>query len=70
MTPPRLWIDGLEVSISSDCDYWVVYDMPTNATCVEPQSGLPDAFNMAGATRLDPGEELRRSMVVRWSTAA
>ncbi|MGZ4723316.1 MAG: aldose epimerase family protein [Ilumatobacteraceae bacterium] len=68
---PRLWISTVEVSISSDCDYWVVYDMPTHATCVEPQTGLPDAFNLSasvgGATRLDPGEELRRTMTIAWA---
>jgi aldose 1-epimerase len=70
LVPPRLWIAGpetvVDVLISSDCDYWVVYDMPANATCVEPQSGLPDAFNIGDATRLDPGEELRRNMTIRW----
>ena len=61
ITTPRLWIGGLEVSVSSDCDYWVVYDMPAHATCVEPQSATPDAFNLGGAARLEPGEELRRT---------
>ena len=66
LATPRLWIDDLEVSISSDCNYWVVYDMPVYATCVEPQTALPDAFNLGGAIRLDPGEELRRTMTIRW----
>ncbi len=63
---PRVWIGGLEVSISSDCEFWVVYDMPAQATCVEPQSATPDAFNLGGATRLEPGQELRRTMTIRW----
>ncbi|HEX3090323.1 MAG TPA: hypothetical protein VHQ23_16850 [Ilumatobacteraceae bacterium] len=63
---PRLWIGGLEVSISSDCEFWVVYDMPAHATCVEPQSATPDAFNLGGAARLEPGEELRRTMTISW----
>jgi len=63
----RIWIDDLEVSINSDCGYWVVYDMPTYATCVEPQTALPNAFNIDGAVRLDPGQELRRTMVINWS---
>jgi aldose 1-epimerase len=63
---PRVWIGGLEVSISSDCEFWVVYDMPAHATCVEPQSATPDAFNLGGATRLEPGEELRRTMTIHW----
>jgi aldose 1-epimerase len=68
---PRFWIDGIDISISSDCDFWVVYDMPAHATCVEPQTAIPDAFNLAGdvggAVRLEPGEELRRHMTIRWA---
>jgi aldose 1-epimerase len=64
---PRLWIGGVEVSITSDCEYWVVYDMPAHATCVEPQSATPDAFNLGGAARLEPGEELRRTMTISWT---
>ena len=30
------------VRIESDCDHWVVFDEPSDATCVEPQSGPPD----------------------------
>ena len=66
LATPRLWIGGLEVSIASDCDHWVVYDMPANATCVEPQSAPPDAFNLGGAARLEPGEQLRRTMTISW----
>jgi aldose 1-epimerase len=66
LATPRIWIGGLEVSISSDCEYWVVYDMPAHATCVEPQSATPDAFNLGGAARLEPGKELRRTMTISW----
>jgi aldose 1-epimerase len=34
------------VTVTSDCDHWVVYDQPSFATCVEPQSGPPDALTM------------------------
>jgi aldose 1-epimerase len=67
LATPRVWIDGLEVAINSDCDYWVVYDMPAHATCVEPQTATPDAFNLAGAARLEPGEELSRTMTISWA---
>jgi aldose 1-epimerase len=70
LSTPRLWIGGLEVTITSDCDYWVVYDMPQHATCVEPQSGPPDAFNIGGATRLEPGDELRRTMTISWARSS
>ncbi len=70
LSTPCLSIGGVEVTISSDCDFWVVYDMPAHATCVEPQTALPNAFNLGsvgGATRLGPGEELRRSMTIAWN---
>lgn len=45
--PVRLRIDDVDVELSSDCTHWVVYDEPDHATCVEPQTGPPDAFNIA-----------------------
>ena len=70
LATPRLWIGDTEVSLASDCDYWVVFDMPAHATCIEPQTATPDAFNLAGnlggATRLEPGDELRRTMTIAW----
>jgi len=74
LATPRLWIDHLEVSITRACDYWVIYDMPAHATCVEPQTATPDAFNLpaatGGVTRLEPGQELRRTMIISWRRAA
>jgi aldose 1-epimerase len=57
----------VEVTVSSDCDHWVVYTEPAHATCVEPQSGPPDAFNLASATVLGPGEMLQRTMTIAWT---
>lgn len=48
---------GRTLRLASDCRHWVVYDMAAHATCIEPQSGPPDAPNLApdplapGATR-------------------
>ena len=41
---------GQCVRLISECSHWVVYDVPEHATCVEPQSGPPDAFNLDAAT--------------------
>ena len=80
--PPRPWddcfigahhplqlryTDGPTVTVSSDCDHWVVYDQPENATCVEPQSGPPDAINLGLASILAPGELLQRTMTIAWT---
>ncbi len=53
------------LTLSSDCDHWVVYDEPAHATCVEPQSGPPDAFNIRPrlVTATHP---LRRTMNIAW----
>ncbi|HEY4333125.1 MAG TPA: hypothetical protein VGM78_11170 [Ilumatobacteraceae bacterium] len=67
--PLILEYDDLRVTVSSDCDHWVVYDMPDHATCVEPQSGPPDAFNLC-PNRLHPGESLTRWMRIEWRDPA
>jgi aldose 1-epimerase len=76
--PPRPWDDcfvnaepielryrDLTVTVASDCDHWVVYDEPVEATCVEPQSGPPDAFNLRQRV-LEPGEQLLRMMTIQF----
>ena len=55
--PVALTIDGIDLLLESDCRDWVVYDMPAHATCVEPQSAPPDAFNLR-PNRIEPGESL------------
>ena len=53
------------VTVTSDCDHWVVYDRPVHATCVEPQSGPPDAPNVAPVL-VTSGHPLVRSMTITW----
>ncbi|WP_254200209.1 MULTISPECIES: aldose epimerase [unclassified Lysobacter] len=57
--PAVLHRDGRRITLTSDCVHWVVYDMPERTTCVEPQSGPPDAFNLEPRT-LAPGQTLER----------
>ncbi len=76
--PPRPWddcflhrgpialdIDGQRLQLESDCRHWVVYDEPPTATCIEPQSGPPDAFNIEPFA-LAAGHTLQRSFVISW----
>ena len=42
-----LHYDDVSLELTSTCRYWVVYDHPGHATCVEPQSGPPDGLNHA-----------------------
>lgn len=64
--PVRLYREGQCLQLSSDCDHWVVYDEPTYATCVEPQSGPPDAFNLGLANVIEPCESISRSFLLQW----
>jgi aldose 1-epimerase len=44
--PVLIHRNGRRVRLTSDCSQWVVYDQTAHATCVEPQTGPPDAFNL------------------------
>jgi len=49
---------GRSLRLESDCDHWVYFDEQPQATCFEPQSGPPDAFNLRAGERLAPGESV------------
>jgi aldose 1-epimerase len=61
--PVGLTIDGVDVQLRSECTHWVVFDEFPHATCVEPQTGPPDAFNIAPRV-LEPGESHRTSFEI------
>ena len=46
VTAPLLnFENGPTVRLESDCSHWVVYNEPSHAICVEPQSGPPNGLN-------------------------
>lgn len=66
--PVRLHYDrevAHTVTVISDCDHWVVYDRPAESTCVEPQSGPPDAFNLVHHV-VTVDTPLTRTMTIAW----
>lgn len=65
--PITLQRHGENLRISADSDHWVVFDELDHATCVEPQSGPPDAFNLGRAQVLEPGDSLSLSLLLEWS---
>lgn len=68
--PPVLrWPGFLELTIDSDCPTWVVYTVPMDALCVEPQSAPPDALNNS-PTIVEPGRPLTAEMIWTWRTLA
>ena len=63
---PRLrWPGGPELTISSNCVDWVVFNQRDDAICVEPQSAPPDAVNLDGPV-VEPGAPLVATMEWRW----
>jgi len=46
VTAPLLnFENGPTVRLETDCSHWVVYNEPSHAICVEPQSGPPNGLN-------------------------
>ena len=77
--PPSPWDDcflndrpvilhrgGQRLRLTSDSEHWVVYDETRHATCVEPQTGPPDAFNLGLAATLAPGATLAAWFRLEW----
>lgn len=58
--PIGLEVDGVALTMSSPCTHWVVYDEPPHATCVEPQTGPPDAFTIRPEV-VEPGTPMLAS---------
>lgn len=53
------------ITVTADVDHWVIYDKPAHATCVEPQSGPPDALNL-GPEIVTDRHPLRHVMTIGW----
>lgn len=53
------------VTVASPADHWVVFDALDIATCVEPQTGPPDAPNIRPQL-VAPGSPLRTTMSISW----
>jgi aldose 1-epimerase len=60
------WPGALEVTMTSTCDHLVLYDQPTHAICVEPQSGPPDAVNLDRARIVRRYDPLVIEATLRW----
>lgn len=64
--PPVLrWDGALELTIESSCDDLVVFDLPTHAVCVEPQTGPPDALRLTPVL-VEAGWPLVADASFRW----
>lgn len=59
------WPGALELTVTSPLNWVVVYDMPQDSVCVEPQSGPPNGLNTLPHT-VTPEAPLRCAMAWRW----
>jgi aldose 1-epimerase len=67
-SPPSLtWPRFLSLTMTSDCDWWVVYDERDYAICVEPQTAPPDALNITPPI-VRPGHPLEANVRLEWTT--
>ncbi|GAC1541955.1 MAG: aldose 1-epimerase [Acidimicrobiales bacterium] len=63
--PVLTWPGALELTLTSSCEDWVLFDAPSHAVCVEPQTGPPDALNLGPAV-VRPDAPLRASFDWTW----
>jgi aldose 1-epimerase len=63
--PVLTWPGALRLRVESSADHYVVYDEPEHALCVEPQTGPPDALNLAPVV-VEPGRPLVAGATLRW----
>ena len=66
-SPPVLsWPGFLNVKMTSDCDWWVVYSEREYAVCVEPQTAPPDAVN-TNPQLVRPGHPIVANARLEWT---
>jgi aldose 1-epimerase len=68
--PAVRWPGALEVTISSDARYWVVFTEREEGVCVEPQTGPPNGLNTADHDVVEPGRPLLATMTIAWRRLA
>lgn len=64
--PVLEWPGFLRLELASNANYWVIYDEPEHAVCVEPQTGPPDGLNL-DPDFVSPAHPLRARFVLSWS---
>jgi aldose 1-epimerase len=64
-SPVLRWPGFLELTVESPCPFWVVYTVPEDAVCVEPQTAPPNALN-GTATIVEPDHPLVATQTWRW----
>jgi aldose 1-epimerase len=68
--PVVRWPGELELTVGSDCEDWVIYDMEEAGICVEPWTGPPNSLNMPTPRIVTPDAPLTASMTWTWRQPA
>jgi hypothetical protein len=56
--PVVRWPDELELTVSSGCKDWVIYDVEDAGICVEPWTAPPNSLNMPNQRLVTPDAPL------------
>jgi len=73
ITEPTLHINNVAISLTSSAECWVIYDELEHSTCIEPQTGPPNAFNLFTDDFFDvaqPQQEACAEFTIRLGTSA
>ena len=67
------WPGAVQLSVETDCPAWIIYTERDDQICVEPQTGIPNAFNYEdsttdGPTTLNAGGSMELTLTLRWAT--
>lgn len=68
--PVIRWPGALQVHFETNCPAWIVYTERNDQVCVEPQTGIPNAFNFESPDVLGAGELMELTLTLRWSIDA
>ncbi|MBI4884269.1 MAG: aldose 1-epimerase [Actinobacteria bacterium] len=64
--PVIRWPGALELAFDTNCPAWIVYTERDDQICVEPQTGIPNAFNFDEPPVLRPFESMSLTLTLRW----
>jgi aldose 1-epimerase len=60
------WPGELELTVGSDCEDWIIYDMEDAGVCIEPWTAPPNSLNMPNPRTVTPDAPLVASMTWTW----
>lgn len=64
--PVVRWPGMLELTVSSDCEDWVIFDMDDAGVCIEPWTAPPNSINMPRPRIVQPEQPLSTTMTWHW----